>query len=131
MRGTYDIPVALGSKQEFSLKATTNIKIGHKRYCTWYMVLAAILILIWISSRCLQPQAVLIVLLASAINSKDDPSSTAGSLQQVDLGCLLCLVDRHSHETINNDQIVTCRRSTAAASGVLGRPTMPVVVEKV
>ena len=43
MRGTYDIPVALGSKQEFSLKATTNIKIGHKRYCTWRMLLAAIL----------------------------------------------------------------------------------------
>ena len=43
IRHAYDLSLAVGNKQGLSLQATTNIGIGHKRYCTWRISLAAIL----------------------------------------------------------------------------------------
>jgi len=41
LRNAYGISLAVEKKQEFSLVPATNIEIGHKRYCTWKMLLGA------------------------------------------------------------------------------------------
>ena len=39
----YDLSLAVGNKQKFSLEATSNIAIGYRCYCTHRRLLAAIL----------------------------------------------------------------------------------------